>query len=108
MKSATCQICGAKISVENIAMGTNEASREIEDISEFDLLAHRMVTHLSGQHRKQASEQIIVGMLASKIYAMTWAESQDENFDTLRNSWRKAIFDQLQLDAPQAETMEEM
>lgn len=100
---AACVLCGHIISVNPGPMlidpGQNaEVARAVAEISEFDLMAARMVSHLGKEHQNQTREMTAVMHLAAKVYSMTWAESdlEEPNYSALRDAWRKSILNQLE------------
>ena len=99
--TARCQICGATVEAAGGPMLLNpfdnpEAAMAIREISTFDLLAGRMHAHLAMCHQDQAAEMAAIMFLAGKVYAMTWAESAEPEYQALRESWRSGILNMLQ------------
>lgn len=100
--TATCSLCGHVVRVESAGMiidpGTDPAAAAaVAEISLFDRLAGRMSQHLE-EHRDQSAEMVAVMHLAAKVYAMTWAESKDEEpeYSALREAWRTGILTMMQ------------
>jgi hypothetical protein len=104
MKSATCQICGVLVYTPQSVpvISTDEASRLIADLQEFDLFAARMSFHISERHPEHAREMAAVGFLASKVYATTWCESITEDFAPLRRAWRTVFLQEMTKERTQA------
>jgi hypothetical protein len=74
------------------------------DTSEFDLMAAVMGAHISRFHPAEAAEQISVGWLASKMYAMRYGLSSDPKFAVLKKGWGMAIIDSIRLPEPMETT----
>lgn len=102
MMQATCILCGYVGRVDRSPMLLNPGSdpataAAVAEISEFDLLASRMMTHIGLKHEQHSLEMTAVMHLAAKVYAMTWAESPQEepNYSALREAWRKGVLQQM-------------
>ncbi len=81
--TAACQMCGllitAKASARPIGRDADEA-----DLQDFDLLAGAVLFHIGQYHMKEAGAGLMaIANLASKVYAMTLAESSAPNFRIL-------------------------
>lgn len=102
MKSARCEICGLVLYANTppvIILHRQQPSvaeaQGMADVAEFDLLAGDMAVHLGSKHPDHTAEMAAIGFLASKVYAMTWAESTTGNFRALRKAWRTAVLTEL-------------
>lgn len=98
--TARCQVCGVTVEADHAPMlidprNNPEAAIAIAEISTFDLLAGRMHAHIAMVHQDQAAEMSAIMFLAGKVYAMTWAESADPEYQALRESWRTGILNML-------------
>lgn len=105
-----CQLCGAVIigrealatlAIQRTQNGRQATPAELEefqrqteaarDVQNFDLLAASLGQHIMEAHRNEALNMTACANLASKVYAMTQAESTDQKFAELRAAWRKGI-----------------
>jgi hypothetical protein len=103
--NATCILCGFVARVERSPLlinpglvGDDPATlAAVQEISEFDLLAGRMMNHIGSAHREHTLEMTAVMHLAAKVYAMTWAEApgDEPNYSALREAWRKGVLQQM-------------
>jgi hypothetical protein len=114
MMQATCLLCGHIARVERSALllnpGTDPATAAaVAEISEFDLLASRMMTHIGMAHEHEALEMSAVMHLAAKVYAMTWAEqpSAEPNYSALRDAWRTGVLHQMSMTSKPAMTVDQ-
>jgi hypothetical protein len=117
MMGCRCELCGVLLYSGRIgSMGgsdvvlrsdvvkaTAEEWEAAADLAEFDLLAARVSAHIAHSHPKQAQQMAAFGFLASKVYAMTHAEtSYDvEKFKAIRAAWKDGIV-QAMKDQPSA------
>jgi hypothetical protein len=91
----TCQICGLTIEpglLFKLAYGLDPIQF---GLLQFDHLADLMNMHLSQKHEQQNYQAMLFAHLSAKIYAMTWADSAEQTFDLLRESWRIAALEKL-------------
>lgn len=102
--TAICQLCGIVVRADNAPMiitpppGIDaDGAKVVLEISLFDKLAGRMTQHLE-QHEFQNGEMVAVMFLAAKMYAMTFAESSEDEpeYSALRDAWRTGILQMLQ------------
>jgi hypothetical protein len=107
MMGCRCELCGALIYSGHVssltgvdpmmtASGVVVTAEEIEaakDLAEFDLLSARVAGHISQSHPKQAHQMAAFGFLASKVYAMTHAQTSYEadKFRAIRAAWKDGI-----------------
>lgn len=70
---------------------TEESGRMLADLGEFDLLAQRMLMHVSEYHPQQNEELTAVMGLAGKVYSMVQGTSIEPKFRSLRKAWVDAI-----------------
>ena len=111
--TSTCQLCGLVITGREVAYlhtVVPQPTPEEQELQNFDLLAAAMLNHLGTSHQREAGAGIMaVAHLASKVYAMTLADSTMPRFRLLVKAWRTAIVTELakdptnQADAPAAD-----
>ncbi len=51
--------------------------------------------HIHERHLEEARKMALVSFAASKVFAMTHAESAEEDFSSLRRKWRKALIEMI-------------
>lgn len=90
--TATCALCARTFVIDKPYFGplpeTDPEALAAHRLSEFDLLAGKMMQHLGETHERQLSEMTAVMHLAAKVYAMAWANEEDADFTAIRESWR--------------------
>jgi hypothetical protein len=98
---AFCQKCGQLIRGRQTAdVGLTGEQKAAARIQDFDSLAAAMLGHINERHTQPETgaassamqELSAVMYLAGKVYAMSLAQStDDEHFEALREAWRAAI-----------------
>lgn len=93
--TCVCVLCGQLIhegSTFHLSRGIGSLEEKAEqDARKFDLLAATLTAHMQKFHSEQSQQITAASWLASKVYAMRFASSSDEKFDTLKAAWQHAI-----------------
>lgn len=91
LMTCACSLCGFLIFADVPTVGA--PLNNTAEVAVFDLLAAKLVQHLSDRHRPQAYAMLAVQNLTSKVYAMTWAQPMptDRKFRELRRAWRAGV-----------------